>query len=76
MYCKECGKEIAVNSKFCQFCGVKQDDSIVNKPIDRHKEKIITIPKIQTNFSPKTKKIISWYSIWFIINLIFLVVDT
>lgn len=25
MYCKQCGKEIADNSSFCQYCGGKQD---------------------------------------------------
>lgn len=25
MYCKECGQQIADDSKFCNFCGVKQE---------------------------------------------------
>jgi hypothetical protein len=28
MYCKHCGKEIADNSTFCQYCGGKQDIAI------------------------------------------------
>ncbi|MBI9067577.1 MAG: zinc ribbon domain-containing protein [Salinivirgaceae bacterium] len=24
MYCKECGKQIDEDSKFCSFCGAKQ----------------------------------------------------
>ena len=27
MYCKHCGKEIVDDSKFCQHCGGKQEDS-------------------------------------------------
>lgn len=25
MYCKECGKQIAIDSKFCIYCGTKVD---------------------------------------------------
>lgn len=35
MYCKHCGKEIADNSTFCQYCGGKQDIAI---PTDNVKE--------------------------------------
>ena len=30
MYCKHCGKVIADNSTFCQYCGVKQDNTTEN----------------------------------------------
>lgn len=25
MYCKECGKQIVIDSKFCIYCGTKVD---------------------------------------------------
>ena len=31
MYCKHCGKEIADDSKFCQFCSGDQDSQRKNK---------------------------------------------
>lgn len=30
MFCKKCGKEIADNSEFCQFCGTKQNEDVNN----------------------------------------------
>ena len=32
MYCKNCGKEIADDSKFCQYCGTAQQQVQVNEP--------------------------------------------
>ena len=79
MYCKHCGKEIADDSKFCQFCGGKQDilsDSTKNAESDTKKEstrgKVIEIPTIKTNFSDKTKWILFGYGIWFVFNLYWL----
>jgi len=41
MYCKECGKQISEDSKFCRYCGTKQDGelspddfTVVNHPKD------------------------------------------
>lgn len=31
MYCRECGKEIADNARFCQHCGTAQDEELQNK---------------------------------------------
>ena len=28
MYCKNCGKQIADDSKFCKYCGTLVDDSM------------------------------------------------
>lgn len=32
MYCKECGQQIADDSKFCNFCGAKQIEAKTEKP--------------------------------------------
>lgn len=32
MYCKECGQQIADDSKFCNFCGAKQEEIKADKP--------------------------------------------
>ena len=74
MYCKNCGKEIDSDSKFCQYCGTNQDKT---NPNDSEKstqdvKKVIVIPNIKTNWSNDTKWSIIKYSIWFILNLYWL----
>lgn len=32
MYCKECGQQITDHSKFCNFCGAKQEEIKADKP--------------------------------------------
>lgn len=68
MYCKYCGKEIADDSKFCQHCGSKQDDAT---PKTNEPKKVIEVPTIKTNLSPKAKKWLGIYTIWATLNLIF-----
>lgn len=66
MYCKKCGKEIADNSIFCQFCGDKIDSSksfSINKIINSFK----------TNMSDRTISFLSYYSVWVVINIICLI---
>lgn len=63
MYCKECGKEIADNSKFCQFCGKKLENV---KSLNLNE----LIDKFKINISDKTKTFISYYVVWVIINII------
>lgn len=83
MYCKHCGKEISDDSKFCQYCGGKQDvnystpNSIHNNNDDKDKKvKVVEIPtiKIKTNFSETTKWSLIAYCIWFLFNLYWLLV--
>lgn len=66
MYCKECGKEIADNSKFCQFCGKKLENV---KSLNLNE----LIDKFKINISDKTKTFISYYVVWVIINIICLI---
>ncbi len=79
MYCKHCGKEIADDSKFCQYCGGNQETVNSTSKVDSEKSaetknesKVIEIPTIKTNFSEKTKWIILAYSTWFIFHLYWL----
>lgn len=79
MYCKHCGKEIADDSKFCQHCGGKQEDSFaspINNEIKseepKKKEKVIEIPTIKTNLSDNQKKWIGVYVAWALLNFIFI----
>jgi len=39
MFCKECGKEIDENAKFCSICGAKQPEKLKPKPIVAEKPK-------------------------------------
>ncbi len=35
MFCKKCGKEIAVDSMFCKYCGAKQDIDVVEDKLQK-----------------------------------------
>ena len=79
MYCKHCGKEIADDSKFCQHCGGKQEDSFasptnneVKSEEPKKQEKVIEIPIIKTNLSANQKKWIGLYVAWALLNFIFI----
>ena len=79
MYCKHCGKEIADDSKFCQHCGGKQEDSFasptnneVRSEEPKKQEKVIEIPIIKTNLSANQKKWIGLYVAWALLNFIFI----
>lgn len=79
MYCKHCGKEIADDSKFCQHCGGKQEESIASpinnevKPEEPKKqERVIEIPTIKTNLSDKQKKWVGIYAAWALLNIVFI----
>ena len=79
MYCKHCGKEIADDSKFCQHCGGKQEDSFasptnneVKSEEPKKQEKVIEIPTIKTNLSDNQKKWIGIYVAWALLNFIFI----
>lgn len=77
MYCKHCGKQIADDSKFCQYCGGKQDDASTptnqeTKPEESKEEKVVEIPTIKANLSDNTKWWIIGCGIWFVINLYWL----
>lgn len=78
MYCKHCGKQIADDSKFCQYCGGKQEELTSSTPSkeiftgmskeEKKKEKVVVIPTIKTNFSDKTKTWIAVYCLWTVLN--------
>ena len=79
MYCKHCGKEIADDSKFCQHCGGKQEDSFasptnneVRSEEPKKQEKVIEIPIIKTNLSANQTKWIGLYVAWALLNFIFI----
>lgn len=62
MYCKHCGKEIADNSNFCQYCGGKQD---INTTTNRQDSKVgdLEIEETIVNESqetPHTTEPIKW----------------
>lgn len=64
MYCKECGKEIANDSKFCNHCGTRQDSSINEKK--EPKKIILEVPEVVFNnkLSKGTKLFIVSYIIY------------
>jgi hypothetical protein len=59
MYCKHCGKEIADDSKFCQYCGAPQKEEHHN----------ILTKFNNINLSYKAKFLIVVYGLWVLLNL-------
>lgn len=77
MYCKHCGKEIADDSKFCQYCGGKIDDIISpsqDKILKENLEGKTTNDNNSKNSS--TNKWLKWgviYAIYVVLNILLLV---
>ena len=79
MYCKNCGKEIADDSKFCQYCGTAQQQEQVCEPkqvVEEPKREVtLEIPSIKTNLSKEAKICIGVYAVWFLVNLVCIFLD-
>lgn len=80
MYCKNCGKIIAHESKFCNFCGADQQQTQTNSSGDLKKDTVktdfslIERNKIDQLFGIKvTKKLIGVYVTWIFLNFIALI---
>lgn len=74
MYCKHCGKQIADDSKFCQYCGGNQEDSTTKSSTkvssdSSEQKKVVEIPIIKSNLSDTTKWWIIGCGTWFVFNL-------
>ena len=74
MYCKKCGKKIDDDALFCHFCGAPQDSNNSTKS-----ESIDLVQRIKIIFnleslSEKQKIWIGLYIVWFILNIIFVLV--
>jgi predicted nucleic acid-binding Zn ribbon protein len=61
MYCKHCGKVIADDSKFCQYCGALQE-------VEHH-----NILTKFNNLSYKAKLLLVVYGMWVLLNLYLLI---
>lgn len=69
MYCKGCGKEVADDSKYCQYCGIK----LVNNADATNKRSLLLSALARVKLSNKSKTILSYYMVWFVINMICLI---
>lgn len=85
MFCKYCGKSIADDSTFCQFCGGKQDTNIESHS-DEKTVKVELGGKVNASLSPELPKFtglknfvkknlpfVLAYGVWFIVNLLLLI---
>ena len=70
MYCNKCGKEIADDSKFCQYCGMEQSGNTKKKVV-------IEIPEIEIKSNIKlkqeTKILLILYFLWLLCWIIYFV---
>ena len=74
MYCRKCGKEIADESKYCQFCGSSQETVEVNgiEIVKKSTEQTLSEMKEQITHGKETGKlylIIGWVSM--VVSLVF-----
>ena len=74
MYCKNCGKEIPNDSRFCQHCGSSQSNNDKTQ-LERDCGKSASDNYMSNygniiNVLSKSKKLIGIYAIWVIINII------
>ena len=69
MYCKGCGKEVADDSKYCQYCGIK----LTNNANATNKCSLLLSVLAKVKLSNKAKTILSHYMVWFVINMICLI---
>ena len=75
MYCKNCGKKIEENTRFCIFCGElqKMPNPSLNTQqfIDNY-----AVNKIEVLFSVKlSKKLIGLYLLWILLHLVLLLTN-
>ncbi len=79
MYCKHCGKQIADDSTFCQYCGGKQtaqmciDTTAKVEVRGNINAQIAPSFPHASKFFKKNYAIIISYVLWFLINLIMLI---
>ncbi len=72
MYCRKCGKEIADESKYCQFCGSSQETVEVTGIVKKSTEQTLSEMKEQIAHGQETGKlylIIGWVSM--VVSLVF-----
>lgn len=72
MYCRKCGKEIADESKYCQFCGSSQEAVEVTGIVKKSTEQTLSEMKEQIAHGQETGKlylIIGWVSM--VVSLVF-----
>lgn len=74
MYCRKCGKEIADESKYCQFCGSSQETVEVTgiEIVKKSTEQTFSEMKEQIAYGQETGKlylIIGWVSM--VVSLVF-----
>ena len=75
MYCKNCGQQIADNSRFCSECGVLQQlpQASVNPQQAISPQ---TVQKLEGVFGINiSKQVVGYYLVWFLVHLILLLVN-
>ena len=86
MYCKKCGKQIADDSVFCQFCGTALDVNRKDTPIVETIKTVTPPDEMKAENPSKSKFSISklsekqkvWlgiYVVWFFLNLSFVFIN-
>lgn len=75
MYCKDCGKPIADDSRFCSHCGALQK----LPPTSANSQQIVsrlTVDNFKGIFGINiSKQVVGYYLVWFLLHLILLLIN-
>lgn len=75
MYCKNCGQQIADNSRFCSHCGTLQKLP-QNSTYPQQIVSPQTVQKLEGVFGINiSKQVVGYYLVWFLLHLILLLVN-
>lgn len=85
MFCKHCGKLIADDSTFCQYCGGRQE-FIIQQPSESKNLKVELGGNLKASLAPELPKftwlkdfyknhiaLVFTYGLWFLVNLLLLI---
>lgn len=85
MFCKHCGKQIADDSTFCQYCGGRQNSNI-EQIAEQQRVKVELDGQLKASLAPEMPKftwlkefykshaaLVMTYGLWFFVNLLLLI---
>jgi hypothetical protein len=61
MKCKNCGKEVAITDKFCQFCGSKVSNETINVIYNKDPKKIVEYSSFDNMFKQSEEQMVETF---------------
>lgn len=70
MYCKNCGKELLKDSKFCSYCGTNNEEPIIDGSNNK-KKIVLEIPEIEVKSNIKMGKKTKIFLILYLLAIVY-----